>query len=61
MQKNEKKSQKNLHISKKSCIFAPSNEKDTNTTPIINPKKQNYEQELFNKELRRNPTDDGNN
>lgn len=30
MQKNAKKLQKNLHISKKSCTFAPSNEKDTN-------------------------------
>lgn len=33
MQKNEKKLQKNLHISKKSCTFAPSNEKDTNKQP----------------------------
>ena len=61
MQKNEKKCKKitkNLHISKKSCTFAPSNEKDTNK----NPKKlQDYEQKLFNKELRRNPTDHGNN
>ena len=61
MQKNEKKSQKNLHISKICCNFAPSNEKDTNTTQIIKQKKQNYEQELFDKKLRRNPTDDGNN
>ena len=30
MKKNEKKLQKNLHISKKSCTFAPSNEKDAN-------------------------------
>jgi len=33
MQKNAKKLQKNLHISKKSCTFAPSNEKDTKTKP----------------------------
>lgn len=30
-------------------------------TPISNPKKlQDYEQKLFNKELRRNPTEHGN-
>ena len=34
MQKNEKKSQKNLHISKKSCIFAP----NLKNNPISNPK-----------------------
>ena len=39
MQKNAKKTQKNLHISKICCNFAPSNEKDTNTTQIIKQKK----------------------
>ena len=33
MKKNEKKLQKNLHISKKCITFAPSNEKDTEKNP----------------------------
>ena len=57
MQKKCKKMQKNLHISKKSCTFAP----NLKNNPISNPKKQqDYEQKLFNKELRRNPTEHGN-
>ena len=35
MQKNAKKIQKNLHISKKSCNFAP----NFKNNPISNPKK----------------------
>ena len=45
MQKNAKKIQKKLHISKKSCTFAP----NFKNNPISNPKKQNYEQNLFHK------------
>ena len=53
----QKKIQKKLHISKKSFTFAP----NFKNNPISNPKKQqDYEQKLFNKELRRNPTEHGN-
>ena len=58
MKKNAKKLQKNLHISKKSCTFAPSNEKDTNKKPQ---KNKNYEQELHDKEPRRDNAEHGNN
>ena len=61
MQKNAKKLQKNLHISKIYCNFAPSFEKEMTRTPKRNPKKQSKnEQDLFYKKLRRNPADNSN-
>ena len=59
MQKNVKKMRKNLHNSKKSCTFAPNLKNNPKSKPNKNPK--NYEQNLFHKEPRRNPTDHGNN
>ena len=57
MQKNAKKCKKICTYQKKCCTFAP----NLKNNPISNQKKQqDYEQKLFNKELRRNPTEHGN-
>ena len=58
MKKNAKKIAKKFAHIKKKLYLCTEFEKQPNK----NPKKlQDYEQELFNKELRRNPTDHGNN